>query len=307
MRGVLLVLVLFGCMWRTCPAQFLYYTETDFVDGFIGRVRVEGSGRETLASTTSGIRGIDIALHMGYLYWSDTDTGSLLRAPLDDVGGAQTVVAGLGFPSDIAIDEPRNLMAWSDQANESVGVAALDGSGLRELVSGVVTTSIAVDATAGVVYFDDRASVSQGAIRRVSFDGTGLETVIDDIPSATSMAVDPIHRYVYWGSSAGFDNTGGVYRVRFDGTGFEEIFKSSIPLRDATSVTLDLEQGFVYFALDEIGDRQDLYRIALDGANPTLLASDFAIIPDMTILVPAPASVVTLALGAVLTGRRHRM
>ena len=64
-----------------------------------------------------------------------------------------------------------------------------------------------------------------GEILRMNYDGSALETVISNVPTASSIAIDPSSETIFWTSAAGLANgDGGVYRARFDGSGFEEIF-----------------------------------------------------------------------------------
>ncbi|HZW10811.1 MAG TPA: hypothetical protein VFF69_12990 [Phycisphaerales bacterium] len=301
-----LAILAWGAGASVAGAQHVYFAETDFGTGWVKRVSADGSGLDTLAETSGGIRGVEVATDLQFLYWSNVDTGSILRAPISTPDLWEPVVTGLSFPSDISLDESHDLLAWVDESTGTVSVSDLDGSGRRDIVTDVLSVAIDLDTDREHVYFEDRASISRGAIRRIGLDGSGVETVIADVPTATDLAVDPEHGYIYWGSSAGFDNTGGIYRVRFDGTGFEEIFKPDTPLSDATALTIDSQSGAIYFGVRSNADVTDIYRMGLDGSDPQVIASGFQLIPHMTFLVPSPSGLAALATAALLGCRRCR-
>jgi hypothetical protein len=290
-------------------AQFLYFTELlDVGEEAIRRIRTDGTDLQTLSSMPGdGLRGIATDLPWDRLYWSDVDAGEIYRGPIGNPGDADMIVSGLAFPVDIAVSSARQRLAWVGAgSDETIQVSNLDGDDRYVLVSDVISVALAIDELTGYVYFEDRTTAQRGAIKRIRLDGTGLETIIDDIPTATDLAIDSMHDYVYWGSSAGFDNTGGIYRVRLDGTGFEEIFKSDIPLLDATGVTLDPAGKAVYFYLKDTASNCDLYRMGLDGSDPTLIAAGFDSIVHMDFVVPSPSGVAALAAAALLGSRRRR-
>ena len=289
-------------------AQFIYFTELlDVGEGAFRRIRTDGADLQTLSTIFGdGLRGIATDLPRHHAYWSDIDTGEIYRGPIEDPGDAQSVVSGLAFPVDIGVDSVRRRLAWTDSTNERIEASRLDGDDRSVLVSNVLSVALAMDELTGYVYFEDRATAERGAIRRIHLDGTGLETIIDDVPTATDLAIDSLNGYVYWGSSAGFDNTGGIYRVQFDGTGFEEVFKSDMPRHDATALTLDPAGESVYFSLKDTASNCDLYRMGLAGSNPTLIATGFDAIAHMDFVVPSPPGVAALAAAALLGSRRRR-
>ncbi|HZW10809.1 MAG TPA: DUF5050 domain-containing protein [Phycisphaerales bacterium] len=290
-------------------AQFIYFTELlDVGEGAIRRIQTDGTDLRTLSSMVGdGLRGIAIDLPRNRVYWSDVDLGEIFRGPIESPGDGEAIVSGLAFPVDIGVDSDRQRLAWIGAGSDTTLQSSnLDGDNQVVLASDVSSAALAMDELSGYVYFEDRTTAERGAIRRVHLDGTGLETIIDDVPTATDLAIDSLNGYVYWGSSAGFDNTGGIYRVQFDGTGFEEVFKSDMPRHDATTLTLDPASGSVYFSLKDTASNCDLYRMELDGSNPTLIATGFDAIAHMDFVVPSPSGVAALAATALLGCRRRR-
>ena len=289
-------------------AQWLYTAEVNRLgEGYVHRIDLQTFSAEIVLETTGGLRGLDVAIDSGFGYWSNVDSGTIYRSPRDDLMDATPIVEGLVFPQDISFSKPLNALVWTDPGDDTIGVSTLLGGNERVLVSGVLSSSVAVDESGGWVYFEDRTTAERGAIKRIRLDGTGLATIIDDVPTATDIALDVGHGYVYWGSSAGFDNTGGIYRVRLDGTGFEEVYKSDIPRRDAISLAIDAQNSLIYFGLENGGaGTTEIYRVGLNGEDPTFLMGGFDLIPDMSILIPAPPALAPLALAALLAARRPR-
>ena len=50
----------------------------------IRRIRTDGTGLETLIPTGGGVRGIDVDVGAGYIYWTDTDNFVIRRARFDE-------------------------------------------------------------------------------------------------------------------------------------------------------------------------------------------------------------------------------
>jgi hypothetical protein len=88
---------------------------------------------------------IDLALDVEhrYVYWTDRGDNTVSRAPLDVPAGAdpakrsdrEILVKGLGEAIGISIDVGRGKLYYTSLAGV-VGVAGLDGSGAKDLLSG---------------------------------------------------------------------------------------------------------------------------------------------------------------------------
>ncbi len=293
---------------NNAAGQWLYVAEVNFFDeGYVHRMSVDGSVLETLYETGGGLSGLALLPERNEAYTCDVATDVIARATLDPFGEMEVVVSGLTHPADLVASSRHGALAWSDVGTREVVASDLDGSDLRVLASDILSTSIAIDDRQGHVYFEDRATAQRGAIKRIRLDGTGLETIIDDVPTATDIALDVAHGYVYWGSSAGFDTIGGIYRVRFDGTGFEEVFKPSDSRLDATTLAIDAANEFVYFGLQNGGaGTAEVFRMGLGGEDPTFIRGGFEGITDITYLIPAPGGLAPLALAALLASRLRR-
>lgn len=94
----------------------------------------------TLFSRLAEPIDLDLDLKTRTLYWSDRGDNTISRAPMDPATGfspatrldRQVLVTGLKEAIGVALDLPRNRMAYTSLGGE-VGVAKLDGSGARVL------------------------------------------------------------------------------------------------------------------------------------------------------------------------------
>lgn len=253
-------------------------------DGRIQVIQTDGTGLRVLRQVGSGLRGLAVDVDAGFLYWSDVVTDRIERVPVAHVGddpvGIRT--SGLDFPQSIGISESAGKLFWSD--SPFIFSCNLDGSD-PELLAFAVTTAIAVDEVNRKIYSEDRVTSALGSIVRMNFDGSDREVVISEVPTATSIAIDPVHGYVFWSSSSGFpDANGAVYRVNFDGTAFRELFVtgSSMP---AHALVLDIENEHVYWGQETAAFTSDILRMGLDGGSPVVIATGFNLIGKM-VLVP---------------------
>ena len=91
---------------------------------------------------------LDLDLKTRTLYWSDRGDNTISRAPMDPTAGfnpatrldRQVLVTGLKEAIGVALDLPRNRMAYTSLGGE-IGIAKLDGSGARiaHMAEGMLT------------------------------------------------------------------------------------------------------------------------------------------------------------------------
>jgi hypothetical protein len=269
--------------------------EPTFSDGRIEIVQTDGSGRQVLRDVGGGLRGVDVDVAEGYVYWSDVDTVRIDRISLSNLVGEPegVITSDLGFPQDLRLSTPAGKLLWTDTTLRQIQTSGMDGSGIAPVFSALSTT-IAMDLDNQKIYAENRTSASRGAIVRFDLDGSNFETVIDDVPTATSLAVDPAHGYVFWTSSSGLsDGNGGVYRVNFDGSDFREIFLMGSNL-DAAGIAVDGE--YVYWGQESEANRSDIYRMRLDGTAPEVVAQGYGLINTLILVPDFPALPLTVAI-----------
>jgi hypothetical protein len=271
-------LALFACCSTTTAEEFLYFVDVfapSFEDGKIQRIQTDGTNSITVANLDSRLRGLAINPSSQELFWSNVELGATIQRAAADNPVPQTIVsAGLRFPIDLSIDESGGRLYWIDRITETIESIAFDGSDRRVDVNGVQGAAMDVDAVNGKIYFEHRLSADRGEIRRANLDGTGLETIVSDVPTATSLVVDASRETIFWTSWAGLANGGdaGIYKVDSGGSEFEEIFAVGSGLR---GLAVDSMNGVLYFGQEVTTNRNNIYRIAIDGSNPEMVASGF--------------------------------
>ena len=113
------------------------------------------------------------------MYWTDFGTNVIQQANINGTN-VQELVAGLGAPIDIAIDESTGKMYWTNRDTDMIQRANLDGSSVEDLYTGIdMPYGIALDASAGMVYWVYAASPPE-KVQRAAMDGSGpVEDLFD--------------------------------------------------------------------------------------------------------------------------------
>jgi sugar lactone lactonase YvrE len=269
-----------------------------FDDGAVRRVNTDGTGLQTLVTIGGGLRGLAVNPPEDWFYWSDVDAEVIARAHLDG-GGVETIInSGLSFANALALDNVGNRLFWGDQTAQTIGQAALDGSGAGPWLSTVFHRGLAVDNQHDKLYWTSSSGVAFGRIMRANFDGSGVETVLDDVGKPADLALDPLGGKIYWTDYV--DDV--VRRADLDGNSVENLYVVGSNL-NPEAITLDLGAGKVYWAQDTSSDRDNLMRMNLDGSNPETIAGTFGLISALH-FVPEPTSLLLVVWAASWLRRR---
>lgn len=184
----------------------------------------------------------------GGVTWTDRGASTIKRMNFD--GGALVTVAISGAVSSpgtnirgIALDPAGGRMFWADNGNDRIFRAKLDGTNSVIIASlpagGSFPADVRLDVAGQLLYFCDQ---QQNLIQRMSFDGTGLKTVIDTANGNEPyfLDLDSVEGKIYW---SGFAN-GNLYRANLDGSGSEMIITGN---NNARGVCLDRAGGMIYW------------------------------------------------------------
>src|SRR5690606_31993784 len=117
--------------------------------------------------------------------------------------------------------------------------------------------SIAVDTTAGKIYWTDKGT-NVGSIRRANQDGTQAETLLAGLNRPDGLAIDPAAGKMYW-IELGLRQ---IRRANLDGSGAETLVEGLGPTAD--QLAIDPLGGKIYW--NDISGRS-LSRADLDGSN----------------------------------------
>lgn len=138
---------------------------------------------------------------------------------------------------------------WTDDGNETLGTAALDGSGGSTIVPSPIVAEqpygTAIDAATGRVYWADALSNS---IKFANLDGTEagtLDTGSAELDVPEGIAIDPQNGRVYWANWAG-DTIGWA---ALDGSGEAGMVNTGeAPIAEPAGVAVDPAEGRIYWA-----------------------------------------------------------
>jgi len=170
--------------------QKFYWTEkgTDV----IGRADLDGSNAETFLEIDQPW-GIAVDVNSQKLYFSQTEFGipgpnNIQRINLDGSGLEHLVDTNSARHIDLDLDNGH--IYWAEQGKLRIRRADLDGSNATTVVRDGLfkPRGIAVDPDASKVYF---SSISPNDIRRVNFDGSGMEILpLLDTSTASPQDID---------------------------------------------------------------------------------------------------------------------
>jgi DNA-binding beta-propeller fold protein YncE len=203
-------------------------------------------------------------------------------------------------------DDPAKLY-FSDVQHGTITRTDLDGSNSETIISGIDADALALDTSAGKIYWVD----SDSAIKRANLDGTLVETVLNNLPSPYGIALDVAGGKMYWTNQSGnpkiqradFDGgnmvtlvngsgcctagialdvagsrmywvdgyyNGNIVRANLDGSNSQNIATTTgIP----TGIALDTGAGKVYWSEYGNGNDDFIRRANLDGSNVEALLS----------------------------------
>jgi Low-density lipoprotein receptor repeat class B len=199
---------------------------------------------------------------IGYIYWSNVDTGSIARANIDGTGVHQGLITGARLPLGVAIDS--RYVYWGDAETGAIGRATLAGNDVDQHFIPNLRYPDGIAVAGKYIYWVDQLNESIG---RANLDGTGVNDDFIKLPLTRliGLAVDATH--VYWCT-----NGGTIGRARLDGTGVNRNLVSV-----ATNMRgIALDSSHIYWAGDFAIGRADL-----DG---TSVDANFIKVPDVRAL-----------------------
>jgi DNA-binding beta-propeller fold protein YncE len=299
----------------TLPAGAqLYFTDVflpTFEDGHIRRVNTDGGGLTELVNTGGGIRGLDVDMVGGKMYWADVNNLKIRRANLDGTGQEDLIDLPGGkepaFPSAIAVDSGGGKLYWGDQTLGTMNRANLDGSGQEVMFSTAFHRGLAIDALNGKMYWTTSISQFKGEIWRANLDGSNREIMMPALADEfkpNKIALDVAGGKIYWTDYV----VDIVRRSNLNGTGIETLYVPPFN-RNPQGIALDLQAGKVYWGQDlEIeGHTGKIMQMNLDGSSPINFLEGFGHVTEVVYApIPEPATFIAIAGGLLSLLLRRR-
>ncbi|KAJ9584469.1 hypothetical protein L9F63_021194, partial [Diploptera punctata] len=184
-------------------------------------------------SRVSMASSIDFHADLDYLYWADSDHGTVTRIKRDGTG-RQTVVEHYEsmetIPVDwlpgLAVDWVAGNIYWTDPKFNVIEMARLNGSSRYVVVTGNLDkpTAIAVDPPNGYLFWSD--SGKEPRLERSRLDGSDRFVLVNDSGnSIIDIALDYENQKLYWCDS--WSNR--IERINYNGTDREVLLELDNP------------------------------------------------------------------------------
>ena len=238
---------------------------------------------------------------VGRLFVLDLSAGRIFSVDTDG-GNKKLLISDCRLPDGITVDAPNGHIYWTNMGDPkrddgSIERMDLDGSNRRWIVpeGGTHTPKqLQLARDSGKLYWSDREGMK---VMRCDLDGTHVETLVEtgsgDADRADArrwcvgIAVDPVHRQIYW-TQKGADNAcqGRLFRAGIDLPPGEhpskrsdiELLYNGLP--EPIDIELDLEHRMIYWT--DRGDpprgntvnRAPMDVAAQDRAAPEILFPD---------------------------------
>lgn len=152
---------------------------------------------------------------------------------------------------------------WADDAADKIQGAALDGSNVSDLVSGINPRGIDVDMQGRKMYWVDDLT---DKVQRANFDGTGVEDIItgQGMVYPYGVAIDETNRKIYWTDLTAQK----IRRANLDGSVVEDLITSN--LNSPFGIVVDEANSKLYWTDYTLGE---VRRANLDGTGVEVLIS----------------------------------
>ena len=225
-----------------------------------------GTGVTTTISTGNlYVLFLDYHYTAGYIYWSDTNAGTITRKkfPLD--GSDEEVIMADGIkPVGISIDMKNDHLYWLDYSIRKLFRSDLDGSNRTEILSDLPTPkAIAMDTVNKWIYMYFYGSNS-GLIKKCKFDGSNQQNIItDNIEHPQCIALDLNEQRIYWTDST----LGYITSAKVDGSDVQLITSGL-----SGPMGIDIHDNEIYFSEWHLGK---IYKLSKSpGSSKILIHSD---------------------------------
>jgi hypothetical protein len=161
---------------------------------------------------TTGSSARDVIVKGGFLYWTNTWSGSIGRANVDGSGVNQNFITGLIEPS--GVDVEGSFIYWSSfnaaVGASSIGRANVNGTGVNTSFIAGGTGTVGIEATSTYLYWTNSES---DYIGRSNIDGTGVNhtfILTGDRPWNVTANATSLYWSNFWANAIGTSTLAGT-------------------------------------------------------------------------------------------------
>lgn len=201
------------------------------------------------------------ALSQDVLFWSDVQTGKIMRSNTD--GSDPTALLSQNMPRFITDDTIYNRLYWTDAGTNEIIRINYNGTGRRAIASGMVNPyGIAIGPDSALYVIND------GQIQRYDTSGVLLSVVHDNVQNAADLVIAGAQ--LYWSNAADkVIETSGL-----DGENRQVLINNAI-----NPIDLDVDpvhQKLYWIQYTGAIPGSGIFTADLNGSNKTLVVEEFA-------------------------------
>ncbi|KAJ8042162.1 Deleted in malignant brain tumors 1 protein [Holothuria leucospilota] len=173
---------------------------TDVVAKFIGRINIDGSDQETIATNMVDVPDGLVVDSIGrILYWTDTGNDMITTSNLDGSGRNVFISTNLDEPRDIIVYQGGGYVYWTDWgSNPKIERCLFDGSGRVSIIMEDLgwPNGLALDEYESKLYWADALL---NRIERSNFDGSQRQLLEDfDSNDVHPFSIVVLETAIFW-------------------------------------------------------------------------------------------------------------
>ena len=242
-KGLLLVGVLAFCLLGlSVSAQAsVFWTQPGANE--IGMAASDGSGANS-AFITGASEPIGVAADANYVYWVNSRTGTIGRAPLSGDSPDQTFIPNAA-PANTSLDGIAvggGYIFWTDTDNGVIGRASLNGSNVQPNFITGANGPAGIATNGQEIYW---ANDGNDTIGEAAVDGSGVnQSFIGYTAAGQVNGIAVTSQYIFWTNDA--NSSQSIGRANLDGSGAVEDFITGSSVTTPSGIAAD--SNYVYWS-----------------------------------------------------------
>ncbi len=285
------------------PVGYMYWSDTG--TDLIECSDFSGLNRQTVVSGLLNPAGVHLTVSGNKVYWCEQTPARVIRRANLDGSAIETVVTmptgDSSFVYDLAVDPVRSKIYWN--WGSRIMRANLNGTGQETVYTGSGRPfGVALDTSAGTIYWTERLSGYTGCVRKANLDGTAVQTLVTTGPNSLlyDLDLDLAGGRIYWVNvRPGVTTT--IDSSNLDGSG-TTVLLEQYGLSDIVIDGLNRKMYWTDTSQDRI-QRADLDGTHIEDVVTTGLDTPFSL--DL-LVIPEPGALALAGVGALVFVRGRR-